>query len=239
MSLYITFEGPDATGKTTQATKLFKKLKKIYPEKHVLLTKEPGSKENEVCKSIRSILLNKSTEISDKSALLLFLADRAQHVTKVVQPVLKQNGIVISDRSSISTVVYHVAKILIGSEENISHDYFYEMLDFAQIVKPNICFITHADYEWCKNKMMCRAELDRIESFSDDYHKCVHEVFLEIATKHMPVAHEVLRTMKLCLKTFPEKMFLLKKTNEHTAEELANEVYEKISLWIDSHEGGW
>lgn len=228
IGFYITIEGPEATGKSTQAKALCKMLKARFPNKKVLLTKEPGSQHNEVCKEIRSVFLNPEYDVSDKCALLLLLADRSQHMKTVVKPVLKNNGIVISDRSSISTIVYHIAKLLVGTSENISHDYFYEMLDFAQEVQPDLSLITQADYEWSKAQLSERRKLDRVESFGDDFHKNIHALFKEIATSHVPRMHPLLMRMRPSMQTFPRRIQMLSKTNLATKKQLSQEAYRHI-----------
>lgn len=101
--MLITFEGIEGCGKSTQAKMLYDWLNDAGHT--VLLTREPGS--TPVGEKLRSILLNRdSANISPLSELFLYLADRAEHVQKVVQPALKQDKIVIIDRYVDSTLVY-------------------------------------------------------------------------------------------------------------------------------------
>lgn len=216
--MYITIEGPDATGKSTQAELLYKHLKHKYPNKKVILTKEPGSKLDPVCQQIREVILNPSNKVDDKTALLLFLADRAQHIEKVIKPNLK-NGIVISDRSSISTVVYHVAKLL-TTKQDISHDYFYEMLDFAQEIQPDLCFISNAKFEWCTSQLKERGALDRIESFGKDFHKTIHSLFNEIGSKNLPFSNQYIFGIRERMKCFPKDLVMLPDSSKNTKEQI-------------------
>lgn len=102
---FITIEGNEGSGKTTQAKKLYEYLVENY-NYEVILTKEPGEKEIEECRQLRNILLNPKFKLNPKSELLLMLADRSQHIERMIVPALKRGAIVISDRFSDSTMVY-------------------------------------------------------------------------------------------------------------------------------------
>jgi len=101
--IFITMEGPDGSGKSTQAQKLFKYLQgKGY---EVVLTREPGG--TPVGEQIRNILLNpENGELGFKAEVLLYAASRAQHLEEVIIPALKEGKTVISDRFADSTIAY-------------------------------------------------------------------------------------------------------------------------------------
>ncbi len=106
---FIVFEGIDGSGKTTQINELSKWLMEtdLIPEKNQLvITREPGG--TELGKSIRSLLLDTSKEKSPDSIteLLLYAADRSEHVNKIIRPTLNKGDWVISDRFCGSTVAY-------------------------------------------------------------------------------------------------------------------------------------
>lgn len=99
---FIVFEGPDGSGKSTQADFLFKKLK--HDGYSCVITEEPGgTPEGE---KIRELLLNPDYELCPKTELFLFLADRAEHVNRIIQPSLKDGKVVICSRYIYSTLVY-------------------------------------------------------------------------------------------------------------------------------------
>jgi len=100
---FITFEGIDGCGKTTQARLLAERLKGMnYP---VLTTREPGG--TEIGQSIRKILLDiQHTGMAPECELLLFLGDRVQHLVEVIRPKMKQGDVVICDRYHDATVAY-------------------------------------------------------------------------------------------------------------------------------------
>jgi len=109
---FITFEGIDGTGKTTQLTKLAERLKEEGYD--VLVTKEPGSpaEPTKLGLELRQILFHTVTthNMAPGVADLLFLADHVQHVNKLVEPALKEGKLVISDRYSDSQFAYAAAK---------------------------------------------------------------------------------------------------------------------------------
>ena len=102
MSLFITFEGADGCGKTTQ----IELLNKYLQEKgfKTLVTREPGAKG--LGEKLREILLNYDGDVSPTCESFLFLADRAQHVDCIIKPALKAGIIVLCDRHTDSTVAY-------------------------------------------------------------------------------------------------------------------------------------
>ena len=99
---FITLEGPEGSGKTTQARLLSEALRKDGCE--VVLTSEPGG--DPAAEEIRDILLHSKSEIVPEAELLLYLAARAQHVRRVILPALNRGAIVISDRYADSSVAY-------------------------------------------------------------------------------------------------------------------------------------
>jgi dTMP kinase len=101
--MFITFEGIEGCGKTTQVNKLKKYFESLGRE--VLVTLEPGG--SRLGQTLRKILLSMdSQDLTREAELFLYLADRAQHVDQIIRPALKQGKVVISDRYADSTIVY-------------------------------------------------------------------------------------------------------------------------------------
>jgi dTMP kinase len=100
--LFITFEGADGCGKTTQIKLLNEFLRNNGYQ--TLLTREPGSKG--LGERLRNILLNYEGEVSPTCESFLFLADRAQHIDCAIKPALQKGIIVLCDRHTDSTVAY-------------------------------------------------------------------------------------------------------------------------------------
>jgi dTMP kinase len=101
--MFITFEGIEGTGKTTQIKRVVEFLKETGHE--VDITLEPGG--SRIGKELRKILLNmESTDITGPCELFLYLADRAQHVSQVILPAVEAGRVVLCDRFADSTIVY-------------------------------------------------------------------------------------------------------------------------------------
>lgn len=101
--MFVTFEGIEGTGKSTQIERLAAHLSARGRE--VLLTREPGG--SRIGRELRAVLLRtENQDLAPLAELFLYLADRAQHVAEVVRPALAQGKIVISDRFTDSTVAF-------------------------------------------------------------------------------------------------------------------------------------
>ena len=100
--LFITFEGIEHCGKTTQAVRLVERLRSAGHE--VVMTREPGG--TTIGAASRELGLHSKEQIDTGSELLLFAADRAQHVRTLILPALERGAIVISDRFHDSTRAY-------------------------------------------------------------------------------------------------------------------------------------
>lgn len=210
--MYITFDGPEATGKSTQAKKL-----KEYLEAQghkVLLTREPGSPHNKTCVEIRKVLLDPAFDPCDRTALLLFLADRAQHLTTVIEPALKEGQIVISDRSSLSTLVYHMATHDQPWLPDLELPVF---LNFAQFITPDLGFVARANTDWALSTMKGS---DRIEAKGKDFHSKIHYYFNNL--------HEA-PTLLVAQDFWPRRMQPLPIIPEHSEEDVA----QYIIKWVE------
>ena len=100
--LFISFEGPEASGKSSQINL----LKKYFIKKNIpyLITREPGG--TKIAEKLRNIILNKRYNISFLQEILLLMASRSHHLDKKILPALKKGKVVISDRFADSTFVY-------------------------------------------------------------------------------------------------------------------------------------
>ena len=100
--LFLSFEGPEASGKSTQ----IKLLKKYFVSNNIdfIITREPGG--TAISETLRRIILEKKNQISVNEEILLLMASRMNHINKIILPALYKNKIVISDRYADSTFVY-------------------------------------------------------------------------------------------------------------------------------------
>lgn len=181
--MFITFEGIDGSGKTTQATLLSRYLTEI--KVNHLLTKEPGTILSKECQQIRKLLLSPENNLSPRAELMLYLADRAQHVDKCIRPALSEDKWVVSDRYSWSTFVYQgCGRQLVESDE-----FFRDMLGFAAgELWPDLTFIMDCPVEvGLSRAKSSNTEFeggDRIEREAIDFHKRLKVGFLDVANKY-------------------------------------------------------
>ena len=157
---FIVFEGIDGSGKTTQINQLSKWLVStdlIPKNNQLVITREPGG--TELGKSIRSLLLDTSKEKSPDyiTELLLYAADRSQHVNEIIRPTLNKGDWVISDRFCGSTLAYQ------GYGRKLDIELIKELEIIAtQGVSPDITFLLDIPVEE-SIKRRCNRKDDRIE----------------------------------------------------------------------------
>jgi len=168
--LFITFEGGDGCGKTTQIKLLDEYLRsKGY---QTLLTREPGSKGLGI--KLREILLNYDGEVSPRAESFLFLADRAQHVDCIIKPALENGVIVLCDRHTDSTVAYQ------GYGRGLDLEQIHNLNSIATDgLKPDLTIVLDVDVETSQKRV--GAEKDRMESAGIEFFERVRKGFLEIA----------------------------------------------------------
>jgi len=112
---FITFEGPEGSGKSSVIKSIKDKCK------NTLFTKEPGSSNDPVCEQLREFILNPIRSIDKEAEIFLYMADRCQHVNNVILPALNEGKNVISDRYIDSTYAYQGWGRRYGKEESIEY----------------------------------------------------------------------------------------------------------------------
>ena len=117
--VFITVEGPDGSGKSTLVAAMTEWLKE--QNLPFINTKEPGTPLNPVCQKIRSLVLDPNNDIDEHAEIYLMLADRCQHVAKVIRPALAEGKIVISDRYIDSTYAYQGWGRRFGNREDLEY----------------------------------------------------------------------------------------------------------------------
>ncbi len=182
--LFITFEGADGCGKTTQLKLIARYLEENGYE--VVLTREPGAKG--LGEKVREILLNYDGEVSDRCESFLFLADRAQHIDMIVNPAVNSGKIVLCDRHTDSSVAYQgygrgldVQRIKMLNELAVNGR------------KPDLTLVFDIDVETSMQRV--GDEKDRMESAGKEFFNRVREGYLEIA-KQEPQRVKVLDAKK-------------------------------------------
>ena len=177
--MFITFEGIEGCGKSTQAKRLVNRLRELAVP--LVFTLEPGG--TSVGQKIRRILLDsRNQHLSPLTELLLYAADRAQHVEEVIKPALEQEKWVLCDRFFDATTVYQGyargldMKLIVTLNEKASPG-----------IRPDITFLIDCAVEvgleraLKRNKIQFQEGQDRFEREKKDFHEAVREGYLTMA----------------------------------------------------------
>jgi len=169
---FITFEGAEGSGKSTQIRKAVAFLKK--QGRSVVMLREPGG--TRISEAIREILLDKRlTEMTPVTELLLYLAARAQIVGEKILPALQKGKVVISDRFEDSTRAYQ------GFGRRLSLEAIEQASKLVRgALKPDLTFVLDIDI---KKGLKRGGRYDRIECESLSFHERVRRGFLAVAKK--------------------------------------------------------
>ena len=173
---FISFEGIEGCGKSTQAKKLYEYF--LSKQIDCLLTREPGG--SLAGEKIRGILLDEEIDkLSAKSELLLNFAARIEHVEKVIKPALKSGKIVICDRFVDSTFAYQGSAMGIAFEE-------IEKIQKIAIGEfmPDITFLINVSVDEAFARISARGNNNRYEKLGNEFHQKVYEGFFELAKKN-------------------------------------------------------
>ena len=172
--MFISFEGIDGSGKSTQAKLL---VKRLQDENHpVLFLREPGG--TEISEQIRTILLNKKNlSMTQVTELLLFSASRAQLVSEVIKPALLNNTVVITDRFVDSTTVYQ------GYGRGLHHGGIKGINSLATmgVLPKKTFFIDITVQEMYARRQANHQEIDRMEMSNIEFFERVREGYMELA----------------------------------------------------------
>lgn len=171
---FISFEGGEGSGKSTQIKNLADALKERGISVHV--TREPGGEEQ--AENIRTLLVTGDADRWNCMAeTLLFLAARVQHTSRVIKPALESGAWVLSDRSLDSTRVYQGIAKKVGVD---TYDQLHALTlgDF----RPDLTLLLDIDPQIGLKRSLARANTEtRFEKMALDFHRCVREGFLQLA----------------------------------------------------------
>lgn len=172
--LFITFEGIEGCGKSTQVRMLKEFL--VKNGERVFLTREPGGPK--IAEEIRKMLLSvNNKEMLPQTEVLLYMASRSQHTGEWIIPELQKGKIVISDRYYDSTFAYQ------GAARKIDGKLIDTIRRYATFgLVPDITFLVDLPAEIGLSRILAK-DADRLEQESMEFHKRVRNGFLELAKK--------------------------------------------------------
>ena len=177
---FITFEGIDGSGKSTQLRLLGNFLRANGCD--ALLTREPGG--TQLGLRLRAALLDAMEEVDPLTELLVFAADRAQHVRRMLRPALEAGRVVFSDRYADATVAYQ------GAGRGFAPDLISRIVDLAtEGLKPDLTLLfdvsiqesTTRTTRRSTSRSMGKAPRDRLDIENADFHSRVRDAYLQIA----------------------------------------------------------
>jgi dTMP kinase len=171
--LFITFEGGDGSGKSTQLRILVDALS--AEGRTVVVTREPGGTDLGI--ELRNIVLHRRGDIAPRAEALLYAADRAHHVSTVVRPALERGDIVVQDRYLDSSVAYQGAGRVLDPAEvrNLS-------LWASEGLLPDLTILLDLDETIGRERLdESRTAYDRLEAEQHDFHARVRRAYIDLA----------------------------------------------------------
>lgn len=171
--LFITLEGGDGSGKSTQLGLLVKWLEESGHT--VVVSREPGG--TELGLELRDIVLHRRGEMAPRAEALLYAADRAQNIATKVRPALERGDIVVQDRYLDSSVAYQGAGRVLGGDEvrDVS-------LWATGGLLPDLTVLLDLDESAGRSRLDgARTKYDRLEAEEQDFHGRVRDAYLELA----------------------------------------------------------
>lgn len=172
--MFITFEGPDGSGKTTQIRRLIPVLQEKGFD--IVHTREPGG--TDIGDQIRSIIMNmKNKSMHPRAEILLFCASRAQLVEELVRPSLSEGKLVLCDRYADSTMAYQ------GYGHGLDRDVLSQLLHFATGgLKPDLTLLFDISAEaGLRRRLTNHEEWNRMDDYALQFHERVRSGYLAMA----------------------------------------------------------
>ena len=174
--MFITFEGPDGSGKTTILHMIEEYLKKENIE--FISTREPGSKISKENIKIREIIVSPESELSNMAEAILFSADRRIHLEKLIWPAQKNKKIILCDRYFDSTFAYQ------GEGRGLGIDKMIELQDIVtEKTYPDLTIYFDLSIEESIERVNKRGEKNRLDKEGINFVKLVHQGYKKLIDK--------------------------------------------------------
>ncbi len=179
--MFISFEGIDGCGKTTQLELLRAHIESEFAKQQsstrIVQTREPGG--TELAETIRNYLLHSSSPLHSRTELLLFGASRAQHVEEIIRPILSRGDWVLCDRFTDSTVAYQ------GGGLGLDLAFIDKLNAFAtDNLTPDLTLLFDVEVEIAQERRSAQRGTDRIEARGTEFQERVRQSYLEIAREN-------------------------------------------------------
>ncbi|CAN5553236.1 hypothetical protein BH10ACT7_BH10ACT7_06420 [soil metagenome] len=168
--LFITLEGGDGSGKSTQSALLVEWL--VSHGRTVLVTREPGG--TDLGLELREMVLHRRGEIAPRAEALIYAADRAHHIATLVRPALDRGKVVVQDRYIDSSVAYQGAGRALEGIRELS-------LWATENLLPDLTVLLDLHEDEGQGRMAERTKYDRLEAEKSDFHAKVRSAYLAIA----------------------------------------------------------
>ena len=173
--LFITFEGPDGCGKSTQIKKLAEYL--TQQGKEVVVTREPGG--TKISEKIRELILDpENKEEAAVTEMMLYAASRAQIVAELIKPSIEEGKVVLCDRFVDSSIAYQCYGRGLVEQVEIVNSYA------VQGTMPDVTFFLDISAEEGRKRNQGTGKKDRMEQEAIDFHKRVYDGYKEITRKN-------------------------------------------------------
>jgi len=170
--IFITFEGIDASGKTTQVKRTVRYLRKKGFD--VLFLREPGGEF--ICEKIRNVLLKSQSSITPTTELMLYLGSRSQLVGKKIIPALKSKKLVLCDRFSDSTLAYQ------GYGRGLDTKWIKSLNEKSTSgIRPDLTLLIDVPLNVYQNRATLKKNKDRLEKENLAFYRRIRKGYLEIA----------------------------------------------------------
>ena len=202
MSAFITFEGPDGSGKSTICNLVYEEL--LKDKVKAIKTREPGG--TRISEKIREIILDKDlSEMDMRTEALLYSASRAQHTYEKIIPALEEGTTVLCERYVLSSLAYQ------GYARGQNLEDILSINNFATgRIKPDIVFVFRSRGETLNRKD--ESSYDRLEREPDEFHKKVRDYYNNLEKEDnyyfIDVSKSIEEVFCDCMKVLKERMIL-------------------------------